>query len=71
MDQIRTFRTQGYGVGHDFLLPGASNVAWALRHRPSGRGVVVSVFGPSERIKPDLKAIVQAGRTAIKRYATP
>jgi IclR family KDG regulon transcriptional repressor len=67
MEQIRTFRSLGYGIGVD---PGGltSTVAWPLRHRRSSRCIVVSLSGPTERIKAETRNIVQAGKTALKRY---
>lgn len=77
-EQIRTFRSLGYGIGVDThalatgpgaASPGTSTVAWPLRHRRSSRCIVVSVCGPTERIKAETRNIVQAGKTALKRYA--
>src|SRR5262249_22143060 len=68
MEQVRSFRSLGYGLGFDFLHPGMSTVAWALRPRRSSRSIVVSVIGPTERIRPESKAVIQAARGAIRRY---
>ena len=68
MEQIRTFRSLGYGIGVDLHNPGSSTVAWPLRHRRSSRCIVISVCGPTERIKTETRNIVQAVRTALKRY---
>lgn len=69
MEQIRNFRSLGYGIGVDGHAPATSTVAWPLRHRRSSRCIVVSVCGPTERIKTETRNIVQAGKTALKRYA--
>lgn len=68
MELIRTFRSLGYGIGVDPQGGGTSTVAWALRHRRSSRCIVVCLTGPTERIKAETRNIVQAGRTALKRY---
>ncbi len=69
MEHIRNFRTLGYGVAYDFFVAGAGVIAWAFRPpRHSSRSVVLSVLGPTSRIKSDTKAIVAAGKNAIKRY---
>lgn len=73
MEQVRAFRSLGYGIGVDAHAPatgpGTSTVAWPLRHRRSSRCIVVSVCGPTERIKAETRNIVQAGKLALKRYA--
>jgi DNA-binding IclR family transcriptional regulator len=68
MEHIRNFRSLGYGIGYDFFRSGLSNIAWALRPRRSSRSIVVSVVGPTERIRPESKAVIQAARSAIRRY---
>jgi DNA-binding IclR family transcriptional regulator len=68
MEQVRNFRSLGYGVGFDFLRAGMSTIAWALRPRLSSRAIVVSVVGPTDRIRPESKAVIQAARAAIRRY---
>lgn len=68
MEQVRTFRSLGYGIGVDAHAPATSTVAWPLRHRRSSRCIVVSVCGPTERIKVETRNIVQAGKSALKRY---
>ncbi len=70
MEQIRTFRSLGYGIGIDTHAQDTSTVAWPLRHRRSSRCIVVSVCGPTTRIKAETRNIVQAGKTALKRYAS-
>ena len=69
MEQVRNFRSLGYGIGVDTHSTGTSTVAWPLRHRRSSRCIVVSICGPTERIKAETRNIVQAGKTALKRYA--
>ena len=68
MELIRTFRSLGYGIGVDPQGSGTSTVAWPLRHRRSSRCIVVSLSGATERIKAETRNIVQAGKTALKRY---
>jgi IclR family KDG regulon transcriptional repressor len=68
MEQIRSFRSLGYGIGVDTHAAGTSTVAWPLRHRRSSRCIVISACGPTERIKAETRNIVQAGKTALKRY---
>ena len=69
MEQVRSFRSLGYGIGVDLHATGTSTVAWPLRHRRSSRCIVVSVSGATERIKAETRNIVQAGKTALKRFA--
>ena len=67
MEQIRRFRTQGYGVGYDGMLPGVGTVAWVLRQKGTSRSLVLSVIGTSERLRTKEKAIVQAVKTVLQR----
>lgn len=70
MEQVRTFRSLGYGIGVDPQGASTSTVAWPLRHRRSSRCIVVSLSGQTERIKTETRNIVQAGKTALKRYTS-
>lgn len=69
MDRIRTFRTQGYGVGYDTPQPGSGRLAWAFRPKTVNRALVMMVAGPTERIKADTKAITQLIQTVLRRHA--
>ena len=71
MDQIRRFRNLGHGVGYDGLVHGLSTLAWPLRQKGSSRSVVLSILGPTERIKAKEKAIVQAVKAVIQRSGCP
>ncbi len=67
MEQIRRFRTQGYGVGYDGILPGYGSLAWVVRQKGTSRSLVISVLGATERLKAKEKAVVQAVKAAIQR----
>lgn len=70
MEQIRRFRTLGYGVEYDgTLLPGVGTVAWVLRQKGTSRAAVISVVGPTERIRRNEKAIVATIKESLKRHA--
>lgn len=67
MDQIRRFRTLGYGIGYDSVVPGIGTLAWVLRQKGAARSVVICVVGPSERLKAREKNIVQTVKTILQR----
>jgi IclR family KDG regulon transcriptional repressor len=67
MEQIRTFRTQTYGIGNDDES-GLGTMAWVLKQKNGKRLLVLAVRGPSNRIKAKEKAIVQNVRTALQRF---
>jgi DNA-binding IclR family transcriptional regulator len=67
MDEIRRFRSLGYGVGYDTLAPGIATLAWVLRQKSSNRSLVISLLGPSDRIKAKEKVIVQTVKSVLQR----
>jgi DNA-binding IclR family transcriptional regulator len=68
MNVVRQYRTLGYGIGFDLVQPGLSNIAWALRPSRSSQSIVVSIMGPTDRLKNDSEAMVRAARSALSRY---
>jgi DNA-binding IclR family transcriptional regulator len=68
MQVVRQYRTLGHGIGFDFVHPGLSNIAWALRPSRSSQSIVVSIMGPTDRLKADSEAMVRAARSALSRY---
>ena len=71
MDQIRRFRALGYGVGYDGVSQGFGTLAWVLRQKGAARSIVISIVGPSERLKAREKNIVQAVKTILQRAGMP
>ncbi len=67
MEQIRRFRTLGYGIGYDGVVPGFAVMAWLLRPKGSARSLVISVVAPNDRIKAREKSLAQTARAAIQR----
>ena len=67
VEQIRDFRTQGYGVGYDDET-GVGTLAWPLKQKSGRRLLVLAVRGPSARIKTKEKSLVQTVRTALQQF---
>jgi DNA-binding IclR family transcriptional regulator len=68
MEHVRRFRNLGYGIGFDFFREGLSSISWALRPKRSSRAVVVSVLGPTQRLKAESEAVVRAAGPVVRRY---
>jgi DNA-binding IclR family transcriptional regulator len=70
MEQIRRFRTLGYGVGYDGVVPGFGTLAWILRQKGAARSIIISVVGPSERLKAREKNLVHSIKAVLQRTST-
>jgi len=71
MEHIRRFRNLGYGAGYDLFAEGMGTLAWVLRQKGTSRSVVLSILGPTERIRLKEKSIVQTVKTALQRSTSP
>jgi len=67
MEHIRRFRTLGHGVGFDLFGSGMGTLAWVLRQKGTARSLVLTVLGPTDRIKAKEKGIVHAVKGALQR----
>jgi DNA-binding IclR family transcriptional regulator len=66
--RIRRFRSLGYGVGYDVFTRGLGILAWALRPREAAQRLVISVGGPTPRVRAAEVKLVKAVRAALKRH---
>lgn len=66
MEQIRRFRSFGYGVETD--ADGSGTMAWVLRQKGTSRALVLSITGSAARIKAEEKSIAMTVKAALKRY---
>jgi IclR family KDG regulon transcriptional repressor len=66
--QIRRIRATGHAVGYDLYLVGVGAIAWLLKPDSTGRPIVLSIGGPTERIRMRESALIRAGRQAIRQH---
>jgi len=69
MERIRTFRTQGYGVGYDGSQPGTGRLAWAFRPQTVNRALVMLLIGPTDRIRSEAKTLTNAVQSVVRRHS--
>jgi DNA-binding IclR family transcriptional regulator len=67
-ERIRKTHQCGYAVGYDLYLPGVGAIAWLLKPEDKGPTVVLSVGGPSDRIKNRETSIVRTTRAAMDTH---
>lgn len=68
LQRIRRVRYAGYAVGYDLYVKGVGAVAWALATEGGGHTLVLSVGGPSDRVKNREASIVRTTRAAIREH---
>lgn len=68
LQRVRKIRQMGYAIGYDAVMPGISAIAWVLKPEKGKHSLVVSVGGPSDRIKSREAHIIRAARTAIQHH---
>jgi IclR family transcriptional regulator, KDG regulon repressor len=68
LQRIRRVRTIGYAVGYDMYMSGIGAIAWVLRPEAGPYSVVLSVGGPSDRVKSREASIIRTTRAAIRAH---
>jgi DNA-binding IclR family transcriptional regulator len=68
LKRVRRIRTLGYCAGYDLYLPGVGAIAWLLRAETGSHSIVLSIGGPSERIKAHEASIVRTVKAAIRKH---
>jgi len=68
LQRIRRVRVAGYAVGYDMYLEGIGAIAWPLRPEAGPHAMVLSVGGPTDRIKAREASIIRTTRAAIRAH---
>jgi IclR family transcriptional regulator, KDG regulon repressor len=68
VEKVRIARAQGYAVGHNTYIPGVAAIAWVLPQAGKRRPVVLSIGGPSERLRVEEADIVRVVTDALARF---
>jgi DNA-binding IclR family transcriptional regulator len=68
LPMIKRFRAQGYGVGYDVFATGVGLLAWPIRPQVGGHPMVLSVGGPTERIRAAEGSIIKSVTALLKKY---
>ena len=61
-------RQRGCFVGYDMYIDGVGAVSWLLPTHEGGRGMVLSISGPSSRIRAHEEDIVRTSRAVLQDY---
>jgi DNA-binding IclR family transcriptional regulator len=68
LQRVRKVRRAGFGVGYDMYVPSVAALAWVLPPRVGKRSVVLSVAGPSQRVKEEEADIIRIVRSVTVRH---
>lgn len=70
LSMVHQARAAGHIAGYGLYREQTGAVAWAIPSRRGGPPVVLAVAGPTERVRAAEGAIIAAGRSALRRFAT-
>jgi IclR family KDG regulon transcriptional repressor len=68
MQRIRKIRTLGYGVAYDFHIEGIGALAWAIPPHKGKRRVILTISGPTSRMREEEAVNIRIVKSALKRY---
>jgi DNA-binding IclR family transcriptional regulator len=68
LQRIRQVQTVGYATGYDLSMPEIGAIAWVLRSEGAPCSVVLSVGGPSDRLRSREAIIVRQTHAAIRAH---
>jgi IclR family KDG regulon transcriptional repressor len=63
---VEGIRRRGWFAGYDMYIEGVGAISWVLPAPDIGRGMVLSVSGPTERIRASEPRLVRAVETVLK-----
>jgi IclR family KDG regulon transcriptional repressor len=66
MTLVEGVRLRGWFAGYDMYIDGVGAISWALPAPANGRGMVLSVSGPTERIRAGEQKLVQTVEMVLK-----
>lgn len=68
LQRIMRFRAAGMGMGYDLFAPGLAVFCWPLQTTVGNRPLVMSVGGPTFRVKPQEAKIIRDVTALLEKY---
>jgi DNA-binding IclR family transcriptional regulator len=68
LQSVHRAQATGYALRYETYIPGISAIAWLLRPETGGQPIVLSIGGPTDRVRHREASIIRTARSAIRTH---